>query len=85
MCLGVPTRIIELCDKDAAHQAAATAIVELSGVRRAVNVSLLLEELPADQLVGQWAIVHAGFAISLVDEEEASAMLQMVDELESLS
>ncbi|MDX1693591.1 MAG: HypC/HybG/HupF family hydrogenase formation chaperone [Ketobacteraceae bacterium] len=82
MCLGIPTRIIEICPEARAGEGSIRAIVELSRVRREVNIALLLEDMPEEQLVGQWAIVHAGFAISLVDEEEAAAMLQMINEPE---
>ena len=57
--------------------------MELSGVRREVNIALLLAECPAQSLIGQWAIIHAGFAISLVDEDEASVMLALMAELEA--
>ena len=78
MCLGIPTQIIEITDVGSA-----LAVVELGGVRREVNVALLLEELPLDQLVGQWAVVHAGFAIGLVDEEEARQTLATISEWET--
>lgn len=77
MCMGIPTRIIEITDA-----ANGLAIVELSGVRREVNIALLLAECHAAALLGQWAIIHAGFAISLVDEEEADAMLALMAALE---
>lgn len=80
MCLGIPTQIIEIDDV-----ASGTAIVELGNVRREVNVALLLEEAGSDDLLGQWAIVHAGFAISLVDQDEAQAMLDTLAAAEQLS
>lgn len=78
MCLGIPTEIIAITD-----EAKGIALVELANVRREVNISLLLEEMPIADLVGKWAIVHAGFAISLVDETEADSMLAMIATLES--
>ncbi|MCG8671371.1 MAG: HypC/HybG/HupF family hydrogenase formation chaperone [Pseudomonadales bacterium] len=77
MCLGIPTQIIEITNADSA-----LAVVELGGVRREVNVALLVEELPLDQLIGQWAIVHAGFAIGLVDEDEAQQTLATISDWE---
>ena len=85
MCLGIPTQIIAIQDSGKNGPDGVRAVVELSRVRREVNVSLLLEEMPKEQLPGQWAIVHAGFAISLVDEAEAAAMLQLMREMESSS
>lgn len=73
MCMGIPTQIIEISDEQSGR-----AVVELSRVRREVNIALLLEECSAAELLGQWAIIHAGFAISLVDEEEAAAMLDLM-------
>lgn len=78
MCMGIPTRIIEICDEQTGR-----AVVELSRVRREVNIALLLEECPSAELVGQWAIIHAGFAISLVDEDEAAAMLALAAQQEA--
>lgn len=78
MCMGIPTRIIEITDPVNGQ-----ALVELSGVRREVNIALLLAECPAQSLIGQWAIIHAGFAISLVDEDEANAVLALMAELEA--
>lgn len=69
MCLAVPMRLIELGDTD-------TATAELEGVRYQVNVSLVEE--PA---VGDYLIVHAGFAIEKLDEEEAKSRIALFEEL----
>lgn len=76
MCLGIPTQIIEITDA-----ANGMAIVELNNVRREVNVALLLEEETIERLLGKWAIIHAGFAISLIDEDEAEKMLSLIQEV----
>jgi hydrogenase expression/formation protein HypC len=65
MCLAVPAKIVEL-----AHDA---ATVDMEGVRR--NVSMML--LP-DAKVGDYVIVHAGFAIGKLDEKEAEETLKMI-------
>jgi hydrogenase expression/formation protein HypC len=70
MCLGVPARILSV-DAD-------TAVIELGGVRR--EVSVMLVDAPA---VGDWVIVHAGFAIEKLSEEEAGRTLAMLRELRS--
>lgn len=79
MCLGIPTQIIEITDVENAQ-----ALIELGGVRREVGIALLLEELQPGEdiqaLVGKWAVVHAGFAIGLVDEDEAEKTLQLISE-----
>lgn len=76
MCLGIPTQVVSISD-----QARAMAWVEIGGVRREVNVQLVAEpDAPLDNLLGQWVVVHAGFAISVVDEEEAERSLALMDE-----
>ena len=65
MCLAVPARIVEMSGD--------TATVDMEGVRR--NVSMML--LP-DATVGEYVIVHAGFAIGRLDEREAEETLKMI-------
>ena len=67
MCLGIPGQIVELVDH---HHHIAKA--EVSGVRRNVNVGLLADG-PDAVGVGDWVLIHVGFAMSKVDEEEANA------------
>jgi hydrogenase expression/formation protein HypC len=86
MCLAIPGQVVALVD-DATH----IAKVEIGGVRRNVNVGLLDQE-PDGVGVGDWVLVHVGFALSKVDEDEAAATLQLLqgmgdafeDELEQL-
>ncbi|MDH2998559.1 hydrogenase [Pasteurellaceae bacterium LFhippo2] len=63
MCLGVPGQIVQIKDT-------ATAIVDVCGVQREVNISLVHENNP-DSLLQKWVLVHVGFAMSIVDEAEA--------------
>ncbi len=67
MCLAIPGQIVELVDE---HHHIAKA--EVSGVRRNVNVGLLTEG-PDAVGVGDWVLIHVGFAMSKIDEEEAQA------------
>lgn len=67
MCLGIPMKVIDV--------AGATATVETGGVRRQVNVQLVDEVKP-----GQYLIVHAGFAISVLDEATAEETLALITE-----
>lgn len=64
MCLGVPAKILETGD--------GAAVVELGGVRREISVMLI-----DDVSVGEWVIVHAGFAIEKLSEEEAEQTLAL--------
>jgi len=69
MCLGIPGKIIEVLDD------ADLAKVDVSGVRRKVNIGLLEHERV---LPGDWVLIHVGFALSKIDEEEAAATLAML-------
>ncbi len=75
MCLGIPGRIVAVTD--AARQ---MAMAEVSGVRREVNVACVAGG-PLEELVGKWALIHVGFAMSLIDEDEAAATLDALREL----
>jgi len=69
MCLGVPMKIISK-DGD-------TAVAEIDGVRREASLMLLAEEVA----VGDFVIIHAGFAISRLDEDDARETLAMMREV----
>ena len=68
MCLGVPMKIISKDDN--------TAVAEIDGVRREASLMLLAEEVN----VGDFVIIHAGFAISKLDEDDARETLSMMRE-----
>ncbi|RUL85635.1 HypC/HybG/HupF family hydrogenase formation chaperone [Tautonia sociabilis] len=70
MCLAIPGRIVSL-DPDEPGEATA----EIGGVRRRVNVDLLREEGVGP---GDWILVHVGFALSKVGEEEAREQLRLL-------
>jgi hydrogenase expression/formation protein HypC len=79
MCLGVPGQIIEIIDTDPITR---TGRVNFSGIVKEVNLAYVPEST-----VGDYVVVHVGFAISRIDEEEAQqvfAYLQQIDELEEL-
>ena len=65
MCLGIPGQVVELLD---VHEHLAR--VDVSGVGRVVNIGLLEDEHLAP---GDWVLIHVGFAMSKIDEEEARA------------
>jgi hydrogenase expression/formation protein HypC len=75
MCLGIPGQIVEIVDPE--HH---IAKAEVSGVRRNVNIGLLAEG-PDAVGVGDWVLIHVGFAMSRIDAEEAQ---QTRDFLETL-
>jgi len=75
MCLGIPGQIVEMVD-DEHHIAKA----EVSGVRRNINVGLLVEG-PDAVGVGDWVLIHVGFAMSKIDEEEARQTREFLEAL----
>ncbi len=70
MCLGIPGQIVQITD-----EANLMAMAEVSGVRREVNVACVIDG-PAENLIGAWVLIHVGFAMSLIDEEEAAKTLE---------
>jgi hydrogenase expression/formation protein HypC len=77
MCLGIPGRIVKI--EDAANM---LAIVDVSGVKRKVNIACIVdEEHSVSSCVGDWVLIHVGFAMSRINEEEAALTLQILTEL----
>ena len=78
MCLAIPGKIIEITS-DATH----SALVDVMGVRRRVDLGLLQEDKPK---TGDWVLIHVGFAMSKISEAEARDQmhtLQMLGESEA--
>lgn len=75
MCLGVPGQIVEFLEPT--HH---LAKAEISGVRRAINVGLLV---PDGLEIGDWVLIHVGFALSKIDEDEAQRTLEFLRQLGS--
>lgn len=75
MCLAIPGQILEIVDEENR-----LAKVDVAGVRRNVNVGLLDSE-PGGVAVGDWVLIHVGFALSKVDEEEAIETRRMLERM----
>ncbi len=77
MCLGIPGQITEITDTDNL-----LAKVDIGGVKREVNIACIVDdEHPAASCVGDWVLVHVGFAMSRLNEEEAARTLALLEEL----
>ncbi|MDQ7051274.1 MAG: HypC/HybG/HupF family hydrogenase formation chaperone [Enterobacterales bacterium] len=77
MCLGIPGQIIEIEDASIKR-----AIVDVAGIRRPINIACIVsEEHPVEKCIGDWVLVHVGFAMSRIDEEEAIKTLELLTEL----
>ncbi len=75
MCLAVPGQIVEVTD-----EANRLAKVDIAGVQRNVNIGLLDSD-GTSVGPGDWVLIHVGFAISKVDEEEALATRRLLEEM----
>lgn len=71
MCLGIPGELIE-----AVPGQPDLARVDVNGVRRVINVSLLADEPPRP---GDWVLIHVGFALARIDEREAASALEFLE------
>jgi len=78
MCLGIPGKIVRIKSDDDL-----VGIVDVGGVQRAVNLSCIAEPGPSplQSYIGEWVLVHVGFAMSLINEAEAQATLAVLTEL----
>ena len=77
MCVCIPGQIVAITD--AANR---LALVSVSGVKRQVNVACIVDEQhPVESCVGDWVLIHVGFAMSRIDEAEAAKTLRLLAEL----
>ncbi len=77
MCLGIPGRVVEITD--AANK---LGLVDVCGVRRQINLACVVnEDHSVASCVGDWVLVHVGFAMSRINEAEAQLTLELLREL----
>ena len=80
MCLGIPGQIIDIISSDMQ-----LAMVDLAGVRQVVNIGPLVDdEHPITTCLGDWILVHLGFARMWVSEQDAKASISLMQELSRL-
>lgn len=79
MCLGIPGRIVEICDA-----AQLRAKVDVNGVVREVSVALLGLDVRDGARVGDWVVVHVGFALARITEDQARETLDAMQELNDM-
>ena len=75
MCLAIPGQLVEVVDEDNR-----LATVEIAGVRRTVNIGLLDVD-GTSAAAGDWVLIHVGFALSKIDQEEAQATLRLLEQM----
>ena len=72
MCLGIPARVVRVDEREAG-----LATVDVSGVRRSISIALVDDaDVPIE--AGDWVLVHVGFALARIDEEQARETLQLL-------
>ncbi|MGH2741796.1 MAG: HypC/HybG/HupF family hydrogenase formation chaperone [Thermoleophilaceae bacterium] len=74
MCLAIPGQIMEVVD-----DANRLAQVDVAGVKRTINIGLLDDDATGGAGPGDWVLIHVGFALSKVDEEEAVATRKLLE------
>jgi hydrogenase expression/formation protein HypC len=75
VCLAIPGKVVDVVD-----EANRLARVEVAGVKRNVNIGLL-DGADGGARPGDWVLIHVGFAISKVDEEEAAATRRLLEQM----
>lgn len=75
MCLGIPGKVVEILDEDLA-----LAKADVGGVRRNINVGLVHHDEERVE-IGDWVLIHVGFAMSKLDEAQARDTLKVLEEL----
>jgi hydrogenase expression/formation protein HypC len=78
MCLGIPGKIVEILDEDLM-----IAKADVGGVRRNINIGLVHYDEERIE-VGEWVLIHVGFAMSKIDEKEAQDTLKVLEDLGGL-
>jgi hydrogenase expression/formation protein HypC len=77
MCLGIPGSIVEITDT-----VNKLGVVDVCGMRRQINLACIVDAThPIAGCVGEWVLVHVGFAMSRINQEEARLTLEVLQEL----
>ncbi|MFB2833675.1 HypC/HybG/HupF family hydrogenase formation chaperone [Floridanema evergladense] len=77
MCLGIPGQIVQITDVKNK-----LATVDISGVKRQVNIACIVDDThPVESCLGDWVLVHVGFAMQRIDPKEAAETLKLLEEL----
>ena len=77
MCLGIPGQVVEIVD-----ERKKLARVDIAGVKRQVSLACLADgNRNLEDFIGDWVLIHVGFAMSRIDEKEARETLEMLEKL----
>ena len=78
MCLGIPGKIVSV-----GEDITQMALVDVCGVKREISIALICEDDPKE-LLDKWVLVHVGFAMSLIDEQQAQETLEALTAMSQL-
>jgi hydrogenase expression/formation protein HypC len=74
MCLGVPGQIVEIVDPELL-----IAVADVAGVRRKINITCIVDDAhPVAACIGDWVLIHVGFAMARIDEAEAAETMKVL-------
>ncbi len=74
MCLGVPGQIVEIVDSELL-----IAVADVASVRRKVNITCIVDDAhPVAACIGDWVLIHVGFAMARIDEAEAAETMKVL-------
>jgi hydrogenase expression/formation protein HypC len=77
MCLGIPGQIVEITNINCK-----LALVNVGGVKRQINIACIVDDdHPVESCVGDWVLVHVGFAMNRINEQEAAETLALLQEI----
>ncbi len=77
MCLGIPGQVVEITDPQRK-----LGLVDVAGVKREINLACVVDEAhPLEACVGDWVLVHVGFAMSRIDAQQAAETLAILEQL----
>ncbi|MFN7500036.1 MAG: HypC/HybG/HupF family hydrogenase formation chaperone [Dolichospermum sp.] len=77
MCLGIPGQITEITNRE--HK---LAMVNIGGVKREINIACIVDQQhPPEACIGDWVLVHVGFAMNRINEKEAAETLKLLEEI----
>ena len=80
MCLGIPGQIVKINDTNDK-----LATVNIGGVKRQINIACIIDEQhPPQSCIGEWVLVHVGFAMNRINEQEAAETLKILEEMAEL-
>jgi hydrogenase expression/formation protein HypC len=77
MCLGIPGKVIEITNSEEY-----IGLVDVGGIVREINLNCVANS-HTDSLINCWVLIHVGFAMCVIDEQQAKKTLEILDEMQT--